>query len=259
MGMKYGMPWRSAMKSIYMRVVATISLALSLIFTTSVAYGMPGFAGRGGGSMSNGFGRGDRIGDRGGSGGRMDRSGGMGFRDRGSGQPLGQNRDRSLTFRDRNWNRSNWDRDGDHDRDRFRHRFFFDFGLGFGDPFFYDFYGYGPYGYYGYPYYGSPYYAYPYDYYGRPYYAPAPMKLTPDVTAQWVEPNTLKVTWIGRTGGFSRLEVALLDADGRTLKHRTGDLSIKVDVPDRAVDVRIRTLDPNQVILSETVVPLPAR
>jgi len=257
------------MKCIYMRIVATVGLALSLIFTTTVAYAMPGFGARGGmrgEGMSHGFGRSDRTGvhgDFGGRigghrdfGGRIEGSGGMGFRNRGSGQFWTQDRDRSLYFRNRDWGSSYRDRDRDHhgDRDRFRHRTRFFFGFGFGDPFFYS-----PYGFYGYSYYGYPYYAYPYDYYSRPYYAPAPVKLTPDVTAQWVEPDTLKVTWIGTTGGFSRLEVGLLDADRRTLKHRTGNLSVRVDVPDRAVFVRIRALDLNDVILSETVVSLPAR
>jgi hypothetical protein len=245
------------MRSLHMRIVATISLALSLILTSTFAYAAPGFGSRGGmrgGGNSWGHGRGGSIGDRGNFGSRTERFGGTAFRNRGSGQFRNQDRIRSFSYRDRDWGLSYSDRHRDHDRDRFRHhrtRFFF--GFGFGDPFFYS-----PYSYW-YPYYGAPYYAYPYDYYSRPYYAPAPVQLTPDVRAQWVEPNTLKVTWIGPTGGFSRLEVAFLDADRRTLKHRTGDLSIRADVPDRAVYVRIRTLDPYGAILSETEVPLPAR
>lgn len=250
----------------HMRIVATMGLALSLTLVSSFAQTAGGFGGRGGG-----MGGGSSFGFSGGSGmshhdtitggmgshsfgGRTERiSGGTTWRSNGSGRSFDSDRSfggtrGSLTFRD--GDRGFRGRDFDHDGDRDRHSRFF-FGLGFGDPFFYDFYGYP----YGYPYY----YGYPYGYYNRPYYAPAPIKLTPDVTAQWVEPNTLKVLWIGRTGGFSRFEVGFLDADRKTLKHRTGDLSIRADVPDRAVFLRLRTLDSHGAILTETEVPLPDR
>ena len=91
---------------------------------------------------------------------------------------------------------------------------------------------------------------------------PAPVKLTDVATAAWVEPATIKITWTGNPQGVDEVEVALLDSDQKTLKHRsvTGSpYAVIVDVPDEAAYVRVRTLGPGLTILSEDAKPLPSR
>jgi hypothetical protein len=128
---------------------------------------------------------------------------------------------------------------------------------------------------------GTPYYGYPYGYrdygYGYRYYAPrpvqpvrpawtppAPVRVGDNAIAQWADRNTLQVTWTGSGTALDRLDVALLDVDRRTLKHRSDIaapyvVNIDVDDRDRAAFLRVRSMRLTGEILSEVVTPLPAR
>jgi len=231
-----------------------------------------------GGSRSAGAG--SRILD----GGSRNRTGGSRSFDGGSRTRSGSTRSfdrdsRTWSSGSRNWTGGsrNWS-GGSNDYyryDRRRHSsnrsslsFFFGLGYPFGYynyyPYYYPYYNYGYYG-YRYPYYNYGYYdyGYPRDTYGYDDYSPsASVEIADNVIVQWLGPDDLRVTWTGDTKDVVKVEVAMLDSSGRTLRHRfsmSPVLAVDMGVPNGASSVRIRTIDGYGRTISEVVSPLPAR
>ncbi|MDO8589404.1 MAG: hypothetical protein Q7T82_20465 [Armatimonadota bacterium] len=209
------------------RLSAALALALSLIVAATSVYSAPRFgsrSGAGGRHSSSAVRRSDRLGNR-------------PTYNRPPGRHDGTRHRDGRSYR--------------HNYPRHRHHRSFHFGFGY------------PYRYYGFG-------LYPYDYWGsqrlekpeRPaWVAPAPVKLTDNTTAQWVDPIALSVTLTGDTTGVDRLEVGVMDANKSLLKHRyaMSPYVVKVDIPSQAAFLRIRTLDADRMVLSEAITPVPAR